>query len=95
MYFAKTKREINAYLHYRKTDIRGVNDVYKNPSYYKQKAEADIGFDMIKYQGYGYKVITFNAHQFSAGFIGYIDGKKFFFYYTYAKTTITPLEEEI
>lgn len=95
MYIAKTKREINAYLKYRKTELRGVNDVYKNPSYYKQKAEADIGFDMIKYNGYDYKVITYTCEQFTAGFIGYVNGKKYFFYYTYAKTTITPLEEEI
>lgn len=91
-----TKREIQAYLQYRNTPERSLKDCYKKFSYGKEKAEAYIVDLMLnKYDGYGYKVLSYTTEHFSAGFIGVYNGQKCFFYFTHAKETVTPLETKI
>ncbi len=82
MLHCKTKQLKNAYRDYLKSTNNHLNDCYNNCSYYKQKAFWYCQDLVKKYDGSALKIIGYNSQTFSAGFIGYINNKKAFFYIT-------------
>lgn len=72
----------NAFRSYQMSEARLLRDVYTTWSDEKQKAFNHC-FDVYnQYNGTQYRIIGANTFSFSFGFIGYVDGKKAFFYIT-------------
>ena len=46
-----------------------VRDVYGRPSTYKERAEERIIEEMLDNDGYGYKILTYNAQMFTCGYV--------------------------
>lgn len=84
-----TKQQLKqAYNRYEASDYCTVDDFYKKPSYYKQRAEYLIQEKMKKVNGFGYKVVGGNCMFFTAGwyYINKENGNVIFVYETYANT---------
>lgn len=82
-----TKKELkNAFHRYNESKYTSVNEFYKKPSYYKEKAEYLILENMKKVNGYGYKVVGGNCSHFTAGWLYDENDKLIFVYETYANT---------
>ena len=65
-----TKNQLKAkYQEYLKAPVLYVADVYARPSVNKCIAERNILAFMLNNDGYGYRVMTRNAHMFTAGYI--------------------------
>ena len=78
-----TKKQLKAkYQQYLKAPYRYVGDVYVCPSDNKLRAELNIIAYMVDHNGYGYRVMTYNAQMFTAGYIIHNEKGKFFAYET-------------
>jgi hypothetical protein len=54
---------------YESSKIYSVEQAYKNCSYYKTRAEKSIIDEMIKNNGWGYKILGYNCSQFSCAYL--------------------------
>lgn len=91
----KTSREINAYLRYRQSTEHYLKTVYKNPSWAKERAEAEIIQYMLSINGRDYRIISHNMNTFSAGFIAEENGKTYFYYFTANNETKTCISDPL
>ena len=88
-----TKNQLKAkYQQYLKVPLRYVADVYGRPSLDKLRAENDIIEYMLDNDGYGYRVMSYNAQMFTAGYIIYNEKGKCFVYETAYNEYVLPLE---
>lgn len=82
-----TKEQLKGAFHsYNESKYTRVNEFYKKPSYYKERAEYLIKQKMQKVNGYGYKVVGGNCMFFTAGWLYDENDKTIFVYETYANT---------
>lgn len=72
----------NVYRSYERSDYYTLNDLYKNASYYKQKAYNYCRDLYRQLNGFDFKIIGGNCMTFSVGFKFYEDNKTYFAYIT-------------
>lgn len=84
------QRDKNRLIRYFNATPKSLYDCYKNPSKIKQEIYNDIRRDCIDDNGTGLKIISANAHQFSAGYLLTINGEEFLKYYTKSETQLIP-----
>lgn len=78
----KRKQVKQAYELYRMGNRRTLYDCYKNPSYAKEMAYNMCRDFCWECDGKGDTVLAYNCQGFTFAFIGYLWGKKMFFYIT-------------
>ena len=71
-----------AYLYYKHSKLNNLGECYKNCSIYKERAFMYCMDLCTKYSGQDLRIVGYNCMTFSAGFIGYVNGKKAFVYIT-------------
>lgn len=71
-----------AYSRYMDSDLHSLQSCYAHCSEAKRLAWSRCLWLMDEYNGYDLRIVGFNSQSFSAGFVGYIDGKRAFFYVT-------------
>ena len=87
-----TKKQLKAkYTEYLATPSRCVEDVYVRPSTAKRRAEREIINYLVDQDGYGYRVMSYNAQMFTAGYIIHNENGKYFVYETAHNQYIMPL----
>ena len=72
----------NAYHRYKMSDTTELWQAYEKPSYNKQNAFNYCKKLQADNNGYNLRIIGFNCHNFSVGFMFEKDGKKHFAYIT-------------
>ena len=88
-----TKNQLKAkYQEYLNTPSRCVKDVYTSPSIAKRRAELEIINYLVDQNGYGYRVMSFNASFFTVGYIIQNDEGKLFVYETAQHRYYLPLD---
>lgn len=63
-----TSKNEGFYNNYKRAEITSIRDAYKNPSYYKTRAEELILRDMDKLNGFDPKITSNNCQFFSMAF---------------------------
>lgn len=85
---AQDKRTaLNHYSAYKRSTTYSLDSAYGTYSSAKARAWRYCEDLMQKYDGHGLKVIGYNCHTFSAGFMFEKDGKTMFMYITHARDT--------
>ena len=82
----RTKRDQSIIDAYKFARYRTIRELYKNPSFYKQRAEALIMQEMHNQGGADYRVIGGNCHQFSCAYIVCSDWQYYLVYHTASNT---------
>lgn len=95
MIITSNKNIQGAYRTYLNSIYEDLFDAYEHPSIYKAQAWEYCINLCREYGGFPstLKIIGFNCMTFSAGFIGYIDGLKHFFWITKSYDRALPLEK--
>lgn len=89
-----TKNQLKAkYQEFLKAPVMYVNNVYTRPSIYKQIAERGILAYMLRNDGYGYRVMSFNTSFFTAGYIIRNEKGKCFVYETAHNKYVLQLDD--
>ena len=70
-----------------------LDEAYSRPSAAKRWAWRRCEKLRDLYNGYGLYILGYNCMQFSVGFIGYINGLRYFFYITRDHDRCMPLEK--
>lgn len=63
-----TKQQEQIINAYKRTDKRSIYECYKKPSNYKLNAEQTIKNEMVDYNGFGYRVLTYNINKFTCAY---------------------------
>lgn len=71
-----------AYLYYKNSKLEVLGSCYRNCSIRKERAFMYCTDLCTKYSGQDLRIIRYTCMTFSAGFIGYVNGKKAFVYIT-------------
>ena len=89
-----TKNQLKAkYAEYLATPSRCVNDVYARPSTAKRRAEQNIINYLVDQNGYGYRVMSYNAQMFTVGYIIRNENGKCFVYETAYNQYVMQLDD--
>ena len=76
------KRIKSAYERHQNSHLYGLSDCYKNPSRNKFDAYLACRNLMRKYEGFDFRIISYNSMIFTVGFFGYLNNRLNFFYIT-------------
>lgn len=76
------KRIKSAYERHQNSRLYELNDCYKNPSTNKFDVFAIHRDIMRQYEGFDFRIISYNTFVFTVGFFGYINNRLNFFYIT-------------
>lgn len=82
MKHTKAQNIKGAYTQYMHSNVYTLDDCYNNYSCYKRAAYHYCLDLMHKYNGHSLKIISYNTTQFTAGFIGTVEGREAFVYIT-------------
>lgn len=79
-WFTQTKRKTvkDAYRRYMNGNRFSLECCYKNPSLHKQMAYRQCELTRLECGGICGGVVSYNTHQFTYGFIVYLNGNKYF-----------------
>lgn len=72
----------DAYINYKNSSDYILSHVYKKPSLYKVRAFENIMEEVFIHNGYGLKVIAYNAQMFTCGYMLELHGDTYFIRHT-------------
>lgn len=91
---SKVQYYYERYIHaIRNYGYRTVNLCYKKPSARKINAERVIAGEYYRKRGYGYTVISYNAHMFTCGYLYQRKGETYFVIHTPTGSGIMKVKE--
>lgn len=82
MIITNNKQIRGAYIQYQNSSNGSLNDVYKKYSHRKKSGYEYCVKLMNEYHGSDLRILSYSTYEFTVGFIGYIENKKYFFYIT-------------